>query len=245
MAGRRNSREGHRRPGRSRGHAAYLAEGHVVLNLVIIGLAITLEPITLVGFGLIVSAAKGLWKGLAFMAGWLACVVAVIAVVLLVTEGKPPRPHTAPSTLALVVKALIGLLLIWLGFRQWRRMGRPHKQPGWMARLDHLSPWAAAGLGAFLLPWSLVAAGAATVVQAKLSSVGDWLALVFFCLLATSSFLAMELYTALSPEAAKARTQQLRGWIDRHQDQAIVIGALLVGTWLLGDSLYLIVSQAG
>ena len=214
----------------------------MVLDLVIIGLAITLEPLTIVAFILILSAQQGLRKGLAFILGWLACLVAVIAVVVLITGGKPPAPQTAPSTAALVVKALLGALLLWIGLRQRRRMGRPRKQPGWMARLDHLSLWAAAGLGVFLQPWTLVAAGAATVVQAKLSTAGDWLALVVFCLLATSSFLAMELYAAFAPAAAGARFAKIHQWINTHQDQAIVVGALGVGAWLLGKSIFLIVS---
>ena len=214
----------------------------MVLDLVIIGLAITLEPVTLVAFILILGAEQGVWKGLAFILGWMACLVAVIAAAVLVTRGKPPAPHTAPSAGALVVRALLGAVLIWVGLRQRRRMGRPRKQPGWMARLDHLSLWAAAGLGVFLQPWTLVAAGAATVVQAKLSTAGDWLTLILFCLLATSSFLVMELYTAFAPAAAGARFEQLHTWIDTHQDQAIVVGSLAVGAWLLGHSLYLIVS---
>jgi hypothetical protein len=216
----------------------------MVLDLVIIGLGITLMPLTIVAFILILGAQHGLWRGLAFILGWTACLVVVIAGTVLITGGKPPRPHTAPSTTALVVKAFLGAVLIWVGLRQRRRMGRPRKQPGWMARLDHLSPWAAAGLGVFLQPWSLVAAAAATVVQAKLSTAGDWLALAVFCLVATSSYLAMELYTAFAPAAAAARFDQLHKWIDTHQDQAIVVGALVVGAWLLGDSLYVIVSLA-
>jgi NAD/NADP transhydrogenase beta subunit len=208
----------------------------------IIGLAITLEPITIVAFIVILGASKGTRKGLAFILGWLACLVAVIAVVVLVTGGKPPQPRTVPSTAALVVKIVLGLVLIYFGLRQRRRMGRPHKQPTWMASLDRLSPWAAAGLGVFLQPWTLVAAGAATVVQAKLSTAGDWLTLVLFCLLATSSFLAMELYAAFAPEAAGARLGQVRTWIDTHRDQAIIVGSLVVGFWLVGNSIYLIVS---
>jgi len=214
----------------------------VVLDLAIIGLAITLEPVTLVAFILILGAQQGVRKGLAFILGWLACLLAVIAAVVLVTGGKPPAPNTAPSTAALVVKAILGAVLIWVGLRQRSRMGRPRKQPGWMARLDHLSLWAAAGLGIFLQPWTLVAAGAATVVRAKLSTAGDWLTLVLFCLLATSSFLVMELYAAFAPAAAETRLEQIRNWIDTHQDQAIVVGGLVVGAWLLGNSIYLIVT---
>lgn len=214
----------------------------VVLDLVIIGLAITLEPLTLVAFILLLAAKGGIWKGLAFILGWMACLVAVIAAVVLATGGNPPRQHTAPSTAVLVVKALLGILLIWIGIRRRRRRGRPRKPPTWMGWLDRMSPWAAVGFGAFMQPWSLVAIGAATVVQAKLSTAGDWLALVMFCLLATSSFLVMELYAALSPEAAQARLGRIRAWIDTHTDQAIIIGSLALGGWLLADSIYLIVT---
>jgi threonine/homoserine/homoserine lactone efflux protein len=210
--------------------------------LVIIGLAITLEPITLVAFILLLAAKGGIWKGLAFILGWLACLVAVVAAVVLATGGDPPRQHTAPSTAVLVIKALLGILLIWIGIRRWRRRGRPRKPPAWMGWLDRMSPWAAVGFGAFMQPWSLVAIGAATVVQAKLSTAGDWLALVMFCLLATSSFLVMELYAALAPEAAQVRLGRIRTWIDTHTDQAIIIGSLALGGLLLADSIYLIVT---
>jgi hypothetical protein len=214
----------------------------VVLNLIILGLAITLEPFTIVAFILILSSAGGIRKGAALILGWTACLVVVIAGTLLITGGNPPRPKTAPSTAALVVKALLGALLIWIALRRRRRMGRPRKQPGWMARLDRMSLWTAVGLGAFLQPWSLVALGVATIVQAKLSTAGDWLTLVLFCLLATSSFLVMELYATFRPEAAQARFRQVQSWIETHTDQAIVAGALVLGAWFLGSSIYLIVS---
>ena len=214
----------------------------MVLNLVIIGLAITLEPLTLIAFILLLAARKGLWKGLAFILGFVASVVAVIAAVLLTTGGNPPRQNTAPSTAVLVIKALLGVLLILIGLRQRRRLGRPRKPPTWMARLDHMSPVAATGFGAFMVPWSLVAIGAATVVQAKLSTAGDWLALVAFCLLCTSTFLVMELYAAFSPEAAQARLGRVRTWIDAHTDQAIIVGALVIGCYFLADSIFLLVS---
>jgi threonine/homoserine/homoserine lactone efflux protein len=213
----------------------------VVLDLVLIGLGITLEPFPLTAFILILSAEKGTRKGLAFILGWLACLVVVIAAVILVTGGKPPQPNTAPSTAALAVKLALGVLLILLAVRQWRRMGSPRKPPAWMARLDRLSPWTAAGLAAFLQPWALVAAGAATVTQAKLSNAGDYLTLTLFCVLATSSFLYLELYASFRPTAADARLKSLRTWLDTHRDQVIIGISLLLGFWLAGKSIYLLV----
>jgi threonine/homoserine/homoserine lactone efflux protein len=214
----------------------------VVLDLLLIGLAITLEPFPVTAFILILSAEQGTRKGLAFILGWLACLIVVIAAVVLVTGGNPPRPSTAPSTAALAVKLALGVVLILFAVRQWRRMGRPRKPPTWMARLDRLSLWAAAGLAAFLQPWALVAAGAATVTQAKLSGAVDYLVLMLFVLLATASFLYLELYAAFAPAAAGARLERLRKWLDTHRDQVIIVLSLLVGFWLAGKSIYLLVT---
>ena len=214
----------------------------MVLDLVLIGLGITLEPFPLIAFLLILGAEKGTRKGLAFILGWLACLVVVIAAVVLLTGGKPPQPSTAPSTAALAVKLALGIVLILYAVRQRQRMGRPRKPPAWMARLDRLSVWAAAGLAAFLQPWTLVAAGAATVTAAKLSGVADYLTLLLFCLLATSSFLYLELSAAFRPVAADALMKKLRNWLDTHQDQVIIVISLLLGFWLAGKSLYLLVT---
>jgi threonine/homoserine/homoserine lactone efflux protein len=214
----------------------------MVLDLLLIGLAIALEPFPLTAFILILSTEKGTWKGLAFVLGWLACLIVVIAAVLLTTGDKPPKPQTAPSTAGLAVKLALGTVLILLAVRQQRRKGRPRKPPSWMARLDRLSLWAAVGLAVFLQPWTLVAAGAATVVQAELSTAGDYVTLVLFCLLGTSSFLYLELYAAFAPAAATLRLERMRAWLDTHQDQVVILVLLLLGFWLAGKSIYLLVS---
>ena len=161
---------------------------------------------------------------------------------VLLTGGNPPASASTPSTAVLAIKLALGVVLILNAVRQWRRMGRPRKTPAWMGRLDQLSAWTAAGLAAFLQPWALVAAGAATVSQAKLSSVAEYLVLVLFCLLATSSFLYLELSAAFRPASAEALVKKLRTWLDTHQEQVIVVISLLLGFWLAGKSLYLLVT---
>jgi Sap, sulfolipid-1-addressing protein len=214
----------------------------MVLDLLLIGLAITLEPFPVTGFILLLTAERGIIKGLAFILGWLACLVAVIALVFLATGNQPPAPQSTESTALTAAKLAIGVVLIGIAVWQHRRRGRPHKTPAWMARLDHISLWAAAGLAAFLQPWTLVAAGAATIASAKVSTVGSYLMLLGFCLLATSSFLVCELYATFAPATAAPRLQRVRTWLDTHQDQMIVGICLLLGFWLAGKSLYLLVS---
>ena len=214
----------------------------MVLNLLLIGLAITLEPFPLTAFILVLSAEKGIWKGLAFILGWLACLVVVIAAVIAATGNNPPKPQTVPSTAALAVKLAVGVVLIVIALRKRRQRGQPRKPAAWMAKLDRISLLSAAGLAAFLQPWTLVAAGAATILEAKLTTPDSYLALIFFCLLATSSFLYLELYATFARSKADARLRQLRDWLNSHQDQVVIAVFLLLGLWLAGNSIYVLVS---
>ena len=102
-----------------------------------------------------------------------------------------------------------------------------------------MSPWTAAVVAAIAQPWTLVAAGAVTITEARLSGVGDWFALASFCLLATSSFLVLELYSVFAP-GASTRLAALRTWLDQHGTQVLIAVCLVVGLWLAGQSGYLL-----
>ncbi|MGX1274479.1 hypothetical protein RKD18_007673 [Streptomyces phaeoluteigriseus] len=118
-----------------------------------------------------------------------------------------------------------------------RRPPRPHGPPRWAARIDNASPATAANLAWLLQPWALVGAGAATAVDADLSTLSDWLALSGYCLLATLSLILTELYAVWAPTVANARLNALRSWLERHQEQLIVTLSLLLGLWLTARSI--------
>ncbi|MFF7750610.1 GAP family protein [Streptomyces sp. NPDC007971] len=216
----------------------------MVLDLLLIALAITLDPLPLTAFVLVVASAKGVWKGLVFILSWLACLVAVIAMVLALTGGHPPAPRSTPSTAVLAAKLAIGVGLVVYGEYRRRRMvaershHRAPEPPSLTSELDRSTVWTSAGLAVLLQPWGMVAAGATTVVSADLSHPVTWLVLFSFCLLATASLLAVELYVVLAPEQAKPRLLKLRAWMKEHQQQAIVILCLGLGLWLTGKSIY-------
>lgn len=210
----------------------------MVLDLVLIGLAIALNPFPVTGFVLVLSAPNGVWMGLAFILAWLACFVGILALVLLMTGGEPPPPKSPPSTAALAAKLAIGVGLVWYAQHTRRTAGKRQKSSGLLSRLDTISGWTAAGLAFLLQPWGCVAAGAATVVEADLSRPASYAVLLGYCLLASSSLLTMEIYATFAPGSARERLGRLRTWLEGHQDQAIVSLSLLLGIWLVSRSIY-------
>lgn len=221
----------------------------MLLDLFFIGLVITLYPLPIMAFVLVLSAPGGVRKGLAFILAWLACLVAVIAVVLLLTGGEPPPPRSPPSNAALAAKLAIGIGLVLYSEHRRRRRRNAPACPGssrsdssrggsLTSRMDQATGWSAAGLALLLQPWGMVGAGAAGVVEADLSHSGSYLALLAFCILATSSLLTMELYMVFAPDRAALALTNLRTWLSGHKDQATVVTCLVLGLWLVGRSLY-------
>jgi Sap, sulfolipid-1-addressing protein len=216
----------------------------VLLDLFVIGLGITLEPLQNIAMILILGAERGIIKGLWFILGWLGSLTVIVAAVVLLLGGKPLKTNSSPSTAGLAVKLAVGVALLYIAYRQRQRqrMGRPRKPPSWMAKLNGLKPLGAAGLAVLLQPWTLVAAGVATVTEAKVSNFWEYALLFGFCLLSSATLLAMEIYAVFAPGAAQARLANIRTWVDTHRDQAIVVLSLILGLWLVSHSIYELVS---
>ena len=180
------------------------------------------------------------------MFGWLASLAIVVTVTVLATGDNPPKPNTVPSLASLAVKIAIGAFLVGLAIRQRRRMRgpkKPKKTPKWQEHVDNMSPWFALGLAPTLQPWTLIAAGAATVVEAKVSNWESALALFGFCVLGSSSYIAMEIYAGFRPVQSQAFLARFRTWMETHTDQVIIIGCLVIGFWLIASSINYVINS--
>jgi hypothetical protein len=195
----------------------------MVLDLLLIGLAIALDPLPLSAFVVVLPSKRGVRNGAAFLFGWLASLALVVTVVLVATGNNPPEPDTVPSLASLAVKIAIGAVLVWFAIRQRRRMRgpkKPKKPPKWQEHVDNMSPWFAMGLAPALQPWTLIAAGAATVMEAKLAS-----------------------YAGFWPDQSRAFLARFRTWMEDHTDRVIIIGCLLLGFWLIASSIYYVLES--
>ena len=218
----------------------------MVLDLLLLGLAIALDPLPLTSFVVVLPSKRGVRKGAAYLSGWLVSLAIVVAVTVLATGNNPPKPNTVPSLASLATKIAIGTVLVAIAIRQRRRMRgpkKPKKAPKWQEHVDNMSPWFAMGLAPALQPWTLIAAGAATVVEAKLSSWESYLALIGFCILGSASYIAMEIYAGFRPEQSQAFLARFRTWMETRTDQVIIVGCLILGCWLIASSIYYVIES--
>src|SRR5262249_3112074 len=99
----------------------------VILALMLIGLAIALDPLPLASYLGLLPSKRGVQKGAVFIFGWLVSLAVIVAITVAATGNNPPKSQTAPSLAALAAKIAIGVVLVGLAIRQRRRMGRPKK----------------------------------------------------------------------------------------------------------------------
>ena len=88
----------------------------------------------------------------------------------------------------------------------------------------------------------LVGAGAGVVAGITVPSAVSVLLLAGFCVLATATQMAMELYAVLARDVATHRLGRLRHALESRRDSAVVLIAGLVGLWLLGNGLAAVAS---
>ncbi len=116
----------------------------MVLNLLLIGLAVTLDPLPLTAFIVVLPSKRGVRKGAAYVFGWLVSLAVVVTVTVLATGNNPPKPSTAPSLAGLAVRIAAGAVLVVIAVRHIRRRGqpkKPKKPPKWQEHVDTMSPW--------------------------------------------------------------------------------------------------------
>ncbi len=228
----------------------------MLLDLFLIGLVVNVEPIPVTAMILLLAADRGVIKGVGFVLGWMLTLVVIVAATVLITDGRPPSPASAPSTAVLAAKLACGVVLVFFAYRRRDSLRRqstragdtaaaepaPRKQPKWMASIDRVNPLAAAGLAFIVQPWVLVAAGVSTIAEAKLSNGLEYFGVFAFCLWCTASYLTMEIYAVVRPVAVQTRLRALLEWINQHRDQAIAILSLVLGLYLMAKSIFSLVS---
>jgi Sap, sulfolipid-1-addressing protein len=177
-----------------------------------------------------------------FVAGWLAGLAVVGAIVLAISGQGGASQSGSPATW---VKIVLGVLLLLVAARQFR--SRPHggeepEMPKWMTTIGKTSPPAAFGLAAALSganPKNLLLAvgGAAAIAQTGISGGQQALAYLVFAVIGTLGVgIPVVLYFALGDRSAKLLTQ-LKDLMSEHNAVITTVLCLIIGVKLIGDAI--------
>ncbi len=213
----------------------------------LLAVVITIEPLPIIAFILMLSAEHGVKKGLAYIVGWVLCLFLLIVVTVDFTEGRSSvHRNYLPAWATTATAFVVGLLAIAFAVHRHRHPKTPSSAtPRWANRLDTMPIWLAALIGVLMQPWPLVVAGSAKIAAQNYDRGHQVFALLIFGVISTATLLAMEIYSVASPEASRRRLQGIHTWIDTHR-QGVATGLLtVIGIWLIVQSVYSILISLG
>ena len=170
---------------------------------------------------------KAIGEILPYALGAAISVVAIIAIVLglavictiavALAGGSNFSSSSGPTKTVSIIKLLLGLLLLFGAFRQWRGRPKPGEEPAmpkWLESIDQFTPARSLGIGAALSainPKNLAMSLAAglSIAQAGLSTGQEAGTIVIYVLLAGATIVGpLIVYLAMGQRAAEI----LGGW---------------------------------
>jgi hypothetical protein len=197
-------------------------------------IGVAISPLPIVAVILMLFSARARTNGPAFAIGWVVGLAVVIAIVFALTDPADVEDNgTETSTTASVIQLVLGLLLLFLAYRQFAgrpKAGETPEMPKWMQSIDTMKPAVAFGLGAMMSainPKNLLLdiAGATAIAQIDTGWGSKIGAAIVFIIIASVSVGGIVIWYLVAGESAEEKLIQLKGWL--LQNNAMVMTVLL------------------
>lgn len=210
----------------------------LLFTILVLGLLASLSPSTIVVFILLLATKRASANGAAFLVGWSLSLVVVFVGSYLV-GGTRSVAHGSGHAVLAVVEILLGLGLVGLGLREWRRRDRPMapspREAHLEGRLEELRPMEAVMVGVWEQPWTLTAAVAVLIANHHEALVVAVLSFLVFTVVSTATVGAAYLYFARRPGEAQAHLGALRERLVAAGPTLFAAVSFAVGLLLVAD----------
>jgi hypothetical protein len=210
----------------------------LLITVLVLGVLASLSPSTLVVFILLLATRRARVNAAAFLIGWSISLTFVFAASYMIGGNYSVRRSSGRAVVD-VVEILLGLGLVALGAREWRRRDEPRAPSGVTAdlegRLKELRPVEAMVLGVLEQPWTLTAAAAVIVVNHHSALVLAVIAFALFTVASTATVGATYLYFARRPGQAAAHLDELRARVVAAGPALFAVVSVAVGAYLVID----------
>jgi len=219
--------------------------GNAIGTILPQAIGVAISPVPIIAVILMLFSQRARSNGPAFLVGWVLALAVVGSIVLLLASLGKISAGGTPSTLAYVLKLLLGLLFLFLAVRQWRsrpKEGEEPKMPRWMETIDTFTAGKAFGLGVLLAGvnpknLALTLAAALSIAQAGLSGAGPWIALAVFVILGSLTVAVPVLYYLFSGQSAEKMLNTWKAWLVANNATVMFILFLVLGVALVGQGL--------
>ena len=210
-------------------------------------IAVALNPIAIAALILVLQSKRAKFVGGMFVLGWLVAVFAIIGIAFLLGDVADVDVDEAAGDTVDVMQAALGLLLLALAWRRWKRRpapGTPVEEPKVFAKLTSVGPFAALGLGLGSAVLNVKAVPLAIAAGVRLAQAGvhgseGMVAVAITTLVASCTIVGPWLAVVVFGERTQASLTEVKDWLLANISPIIVVILVILGFNLLGSALLL------
>ena len=219
--------------------------GHAIGEMLPLAIGIAISPLPIIAVILILTTPQARTNGLAFLGGWLLGLAVVGGTVLIVADAAAVDSSSGPSRIVSLIKLVLGLLLLvlaWRGFRKRPKPGEEAPLPKWMRALDSFTPARSLAVGALFSgpkPKNLIlnAAAAAGIAQTGLAGAQQAVVLILLILVGSVGIIApVGVYFLMGDKAAPVLDGWKR-WLAANNATVMTVLLLVFGVVLIGKGI--------
>jgi hypothetical protein len=208
----------------------------LIVTILALGLLASFSPTTILVFILLLSTARARPNAAAFLIGWSFSLTVVFAFSYFAGGAHSVRDHSGRIAVN-VIEILLGVALVVVAARQWRKRNEPRENAGvsesLAVRLNRVNPAQATIVGVLEQPWTLTAAAAVVVARDHTAFVVAVLAFLMFTVVSTATVGLIFLYHGRHPGQAEAQLAALRDRVIRAGPWLFIVVSFAVGVYLI------------
>lgn len=219
--------------------------GQAIGDSLPLAIGVAISPIPIIAIILMLLSKRSGANSVSFLIGWILGIAIVLSVTVAVAGTATLNTSTGPETGVSWIKVALGVLLLVVGRRDWRKRPKGAEEPTlpkWLTALEGITPVKSGGLGLLLSAVNpknlllLVTAGLAIAQEAP--TTGDKAgAMIVFILIAISTVALPVILNAVMGTRGKDLLDSLNTWLRANNATIMAVLMLVIGVVVIGKGI--------
>jgi hypothetical protein len=215
--------------------------GREISEVLTFAIGVAISPVPIIAVILMLFSNRAKVNGPAFVVGWVVSLAVVSTLIYVIAHDGSVATSTMADDSVSWGKIVLGVALLALARRNWRKRpvpGAEPEMPKWLATVESLSPVKAFGLAAVNPKNLILTAGAAAgLAQLGLSTSDAIVAIVVFVAIGSLTIVGPVLYALFGWEKARTSLDSAKSWLTTHNAAVMAALFLVFGVDLIAKGL--------
>lgn len=219
--------------------------GQAIGDSLPLAIGVAISPVPIIAIVLMLLSKRSGANSASFLLGWVVGVALVLSVVVAIAGTATLESSSGPSTAVSWIKIGLGVLLLIVGFRDWRKRPKKGEEPTlpkWLTTIEGITPTKSGGLGLLLSAVNpknlLLLVGAGVVIAQEATTTGDKVvAMIVFIVIAVSTAALPVILNLTMGDKARAILDALNAWLKANNATVMAVLILVIGFVLVGKGI--------